>query len=283
MKISDLLAQAKNQLENSGVSSSKLDSLVLLTHALSVSKEYVIFNPDFEPEQYLEEKFLAMIKRRANREPVSHIIGKREFFGYDFLVTHDTLDPRPDSESLIELVLKKNQQKNDALKFLEIGTGTGCLTITLLLLYKNSSAIAVDISDKALQICSKNSIKNQVDDRLQLIKSDLFSDLKNQKFDFIISNPPYIPSKDIAGLQEEVRNFEPLLALDGGEDGLDFYRAIAKSSNEFLIKNGRIFLEIGFDQKDDVVKIFTQEKFTFEDFQPDLAGISRALVFKKID
>ncbi len=283
MKISDLLAQAKNQLENSGVSSSKLDSLVLLTHALSVSKEYVIFNPDFEPEQHLEERFLTMINRRAIREPVSHIIGKREFYGYDFFVTQDTLDPRPDSESLIELVLKKNPQKNDALKFLEIGTGTGCLIITLLLLYKNSSAIGVDISDKALQICNKNAIQNQVQDRLQLIKSDLFSDLKNQKFDFIISNPPYIPSKDIAGLQEEVRNFEPLLALDGGTDGLDFYRSIAKSGADFLINNGRIFLEIGFDQKDDVVKIFTQENFTFEDFQPDLAGISRALVFKKID
>ncbi len=283
MKISDLLAQAKNQLENSGVSSSKLDSLVLLTHALSVSKEYVIFNPDFEPEQHLEERFLTMINRRAIREPVSHIIGKREFYGYDFFVTQDTLDPRPDSESLIELVLKKNPQKNDALKFLEIGTGTGCLIITLLLLYKNSSAIGVDISDKALQICNKNAIQNQVQDRLQLIKSDLFSDLKNQKFDFIISNPPYIPSKDIAGLQEEVRNFEPLLALDGGTDGLDFYRSIAKSGADFLINNGRIFLEIGFDQKDDVVKIFTQENFTFEDFQPDLAGVSRALVFKKID
>ncbi len=283
MKISDLLAQAKNQLENSGVSSSKLDSLVLLTHALSVSKEYVIFNPDFEPEQHLEERFLTMINRRAIREPVSHIIGKREFYGYDFFVTQDTLDPRPDSESLIELVLRKNPQKNDALKFLEIGTGTGCLIITLLLLYKNSSAIGVDISDKALQICNKNAIQNQVQDRLQLIKSDLFSDLKNQKFDFIISNPPYIPSKDIAGLQEEVRNFEPLLALDGGTDGLDFYRSIAKSGADFLINNGRIFLEIGFDQKDDVVKIFTQENFTFEDFQPDLAGVSRALVFKKID
>lgn len=283
MKISDLLAQAKNQLENSGVSSSKLDSLVLLTHALSVSKEYVIFNPDFEPEQHLEERFLTMINRRASREPVSHIIGKREFYGYDFFVTQDTLDPRPDSESLIELVLRKNPQKNDALKFLEIGTGTGCLIITLLLLYKNSSAIGVDISDKALQICNKNAIQNQVQDRLQLIKSDLFSDLKNQKFDFIISNPPYIPSKDIAGLQEEVRNFEPLLALDGGTDGLDFYRSIAKSGADFLINNGRIFLEIGFDQKDDVVKIFTQENFTFEDFQPDLAGVSRALVFKKID
>lgn len=280
MKISDLLAQAKNQLENSGVSSSKLDSLVLLTHALSVSKEQIIFNPDLEPEQTLQEKFWQMIARRAKREPVSHIIGKREFYGHDFFVTSDVLDPRPDSESLIELVLKKFPQKNSELKILEVGTGSGCLVITLLRLYESATAYGVDISEKALAICLKNSKQNQVQNRLELVQSDLFSSLTaDKKFDLIISNPPYIPSKDVLELEAEVKNFEPHLALDGGADGLDFYRAIAKTAPNFLQKNGRIILEIGFDQKEEVVKIFESENFIFEESQADLAGISRALCF----
>lgn len=280
MKISDLLAQAKNQLENSGVGSSKLDSLVLLTHALSVSKEQIIFNPDLEPEQTLQEKFWQMIARRAKREPVSHIIGKREFYGHDFFVTSDVLDPRPDSESLIELVLKKFPQKNSELKILEVGTGSGCLVITLLRLYESSFANGVDISEKALEICRKNAGANQVQNRLELFQSDLFSSLTaDKKFDLIISNPPYIPSKDVLELEAEVKNFEPHLALDGGADGLDFYRAIAQTAPNFLQKNGRIILEIGFDQKDAVVKIFESENFIFEESQADLAGISRALCF----
>ncbi len=282
MKISDLLAQAKNQLENSGVSSSKLDSLVLLTHALSVSKEQIIFNPDLEPDQSLQEKFWSMIRRRAKREPVSHIIGKKEFYGYDFFVTSDVLDPRPDSESLIELVLKKFPQKNSKLKILEVGTGSGCLIITLLRCFNLADADGIDVSEKALEICRRNAAANQVQNRLELLQSDLFSSLAaNKKFDLIISNPPYIPSKDILELESEVKNFEPHLALDGGFDGLDFYRAIASKAPNFLQKNGRIILEIGFDQKEEVVKIFEGKNFIFEESQTDLAGISRALCFKK--
>lgn len=284
MKISDLLAQAKNQLENSGVSSSKLDSLVLLTHALCVSKEQIIFNPDLEPVQNLQDEFFALVARRAKREPISHIIGKREFYGHDFFVTANTLDPRPDSESLIELVLKKIPKRNEKLQILEIGTGTGCLIITLLLIYKSAKAHGLDISEKALEIAQKNSISNQVQDRLKLLKSDLFLQLKShKKFDLIISNPPYIESHEIEQLQEEVRNFEPHLALDGGVDGLDFYRAIAKSAPDFLKNQGRIILEIGFGQMKDVVKIFESENFIFEEFNPDLSGTVRALSFKKID
>ena len=264
MKISEALSQSRKDLDIKGVRNSKLDCLILLTHALCCSKEYIIFNPDAELNIEQQEVFLKMVKRRAAREPVSHIIGKREFFGEDFFVSCDVLDPRPDSESLIELVLENFLQKNNQLKILELGVGSGCLIITLLKAYKSALGVGIDISEKALKIAEKNAAIHQVQDRLQLLQSDLFSALNISKqvqdddigslkispfffarhsefdsgsmrsqsvenflkFDLIISNPPYIASQEIENLEPEVKTYEPLLALDGGVDGFDFYRKI---------------------------------------------------------
>ena len=151
----------------------------------------------------------------------------------------------------------------------------------MLRLYKNSTAISVDISKKALEIASQNACKHKVEDRLQLIESDLFANLKNKKFDFIISNPPYIPSKEIENLQEEVKKYEPRIALDGGLDGLDFYRRIANNSADFLNENGGVFLEIGFGQEDEITKIFQQNNFYLIAAKPDLSSVIRGLYFKK--
>lgn len=281
MKISEILAQAKDQLEKSGVSNSKLDSLILLTHALLVSKEHVIFNPDLELNQDQKKSFLSLVERRSAREPIAHIIGKREFYGRDFFVTKDALDPRPDSESLIELVLKKFPKKNQKIRILEIGSGSGCLVITLLKELPIAQAIALDLSEKALRICKKNADFQEVQDRLQLIKSDVFSALKeNEKFDLIISNPPYISSKEIEELHPEVKIYEPRMALDGGFDGLDFYRQIANQSQNFLAENAKIILEIGFGQRADVEKIFNKENYFLEEVKQDLAGVERALCFQ---
>ncbi len=282
MKISDLLAQSIIRLEKAGVSNSKLDTLVLLTHALSVSKERIIFYPDFEPDSTSEKKFLEFIERRSKREPVSHIIGCREFYGYNFNVTDATLDPRPDSETLIETVLKKIPDRTKDFKILELGTGTGCLIITLLKLYPNAHGTGIDLSTSALEICQKNANQNEVAPRLNLKNSDLFTQLTHsEKFELIISNPPYIPSNEIANLQTEVRVFEPHMALDGGADGLDFYRKIAQNAADFLQPSGDIVVEIGAGQKEDVVKIFTAQNFIFTDLATDLAGIERVLCFTK--
>jgi len=281
MKISEILAQAKDQLEKSGVSNSKLDSLILLTHALLVSKEHVIFNPDLELSQDQKKSFLSLVERRSAREPIAHIIGKREFYGRDFFVTKDVLDPRPDSESLIELVLKKFPKKNQKIRILEIGSGSGCLVITLLKELPIAQAIALDLSEKALKICKKNADFQEVQDRLQLIKSDVFSALKeNEKFDLIISNPPYISSTEIEELHPEVKIYEPRMALDGGFDGLDFYRQIANQSQNFLAQNAKIILEIGFGQRADVEKIFNKENYFLEEVRQDLACVERALCFQ---
>lgn len=303
MKISDILAQAKGQLENSGVSSSRLDSLILLSHAfflcgLPFSKEQVIFNPDLELDLNQQQSFFDLIKRRCNREPISHIIGKREFYGRDFIVNKDVLDPRPDSESLIELVLGKFPQKNQPIRILEVGSGSGCLIITLLKELSNAQAITLDISEAALDVCKKNAEFHEVSEHLQILHSDVFSAFKTKqilkqvqddksnsstKFNLIISNPPYIDSETITTLQPEVQLHEPITALDGGIDGLDFYRRIALEAESFLCENGKIILEIGFGQKEDVERIFIKNGFSLEEVKQDLAGVERALCFAKKD
>jgi release factor glutamine methyltransferase len=281
MNIAGALKKAKEELKNAGAASYELDSLVLICRALSFSKEKVIFNPEIILDEKQLEDFFALIARRKNGEPVSHLIGKREFYGNDFLVNKNVLDPRPDSESLIELVLEF-AKKDDELQLLELGVGSGCLVISLLLLFKNSTAIGVDISNLALEVAAENALKNQVAPRLNLQKSDLFSSLNaGQKFDIIISNPPYIPTHQIADLQIEVRDFEPILALDGGVDGLDFYRKIAKEAAQFLKNNGLVFLEIGINQKAEIAEIFQKNDFELIAAKDDLSGIARALCFRK--
>jgi len=282
LESSKALAQAKQilALNLEGVSNVGLDSLILLTHALSLSKEQIIFNPQRQLSEAEEKNFFDLVNRRAAREPISHLIGKREFFGEDFLVTKDVLDPRPDSETLIESVLKKFPNLAQDLKILELGVGSGCLIVTLLKAYVNATGIAVDISKKALAVAKKNSEKHQVSSRLKLLESDLFSAANRaEKFDLIISNPPYIPAADIEKLEPEVRIHEPRGALDGGADGLDFYLRIAAEAKNFLSESGKIFLEIGFGQKEKVVKIFTQQEFTLTGLSLDLPGVERVLEF----
>jgi release factor glutamine methyltransferase len=278
MKFSEALLQAKKVLDKKGVSNSRLDSLILLSHTLSFSKEQIIFNPDFELDLEKQKFFFALIDRRAAREPVSHLINNREFFGENFFVNSSVLDPRPDSESLIELVLK-NFPQEQKIKILELGVGSGCLIITLLKAFKLADAIGVDISEEALKICQKNAEFHQVLNRLNLKKSDLFSVLLEEKFDLIISNPPYISKSEIEDLELEVKLYEPRTALDGGLDGLDFYRRIAAQAKDFLQKEGKIILEIGFGQKEKIVEIFTTESFLFIESKRDLSGVERVLCF----
>jgi release factor glutamine methyltransferase len=281
LESSKALNKAREILGKKGVSNAGLDSTILLAHALLVSKDWVIFNPDFRLSEEQQKTFFDLIARRANREPVSHLVGKREFFGEDFLVSRDVLDPRPDSEILIESVLKKFPNREEKLKILELGVGSGCLIITLLTAYKNAAGKAVDISEKALEVAQQNSEKHQTNSRLKLLKSNLFSALNPQeKFDLIISNPPYIPAADIEELEPEVRIHEPRNALDGGQDGLDFYRKIAAEAKKFLEESGKIFLEIGHDQSKAVTEIFAQNSFQLTSSFLDLSGVTRVLEFK---
>lgn len=217
------------------------------------------------------KKILKIVAKRAQGEPISKIFGHASFYGLDFHVTKDVLSPRMDTERLVEEALKFCNKKT---KVLDIGTGSGAIAIAIA---KNSSCrvTAVDISDEALSIARKNAENNNV--RVDFKKSDLFSSLKKERFDIIISNPPYIPSKDVTNLDEEVRLYDPIIALDGGEDGLDFYRKIIVEAPSRLNKNGKIFLEIGIGQAKEV-KNLLQKNFKDIKIVKDYNKIERVVI-----
>jgi len=280
VKISDALNLAKNRLQKSGVASPNLDAILLMMFATLLSKEQIVFNPEKKLTQDQLDNFWQAIRRRELREPVSHIIGVREFYGNNFFVNANVLDPRPDSESLIELVLKNFSDKNKNLEILELGVGSGCLIISLLKIFLNAGAIGVDVSLRALEVCAKNSAFYGLENKLQLLESNLFENISDdKKFDLIISNTPYIERAEIANLSDEVRCYEPILALDGGVNGLDFYHKIAKQVSLFLKPKGLIFLEIGAGQRNNVERIFLQAGFFLQDVGVDLADIERVLCF----
>ncbi len=218
------------------------------------------------------------IKRRLAHEPISKIIGKKGFWKSEFITSTDVLDPRPDSETMIEAVLKYCPQKE--YQILDIGTGSGCLLFSLLDEYPASIGVGIDKSVKALAIADKNRQNRHAN----LLEKDFFKptwacDLGT--FDIIISNPPYIPSDDLLTLEPDVREYDPILALDGGKDGLEAYRAISDNITNLLNNNGFLFLEIGIHQANAVIDIFTRQGLTHLDTIRDLSGIKRIIVFQK--
>lgn len=282
MKVENALKEAIEILQKNSVASAILDARILIQHATSLSREDIVFKASqIDLLENQQKKYFDLIDQRAKKIPLTHLTNNREFFANEFYVDENVLDPRPDSEALVELVMGKFN-KLSSLNICEIGCGSGCLIISLLKHFENWLGLALDISNKALLIAEKNAKINQVLPRLNFIQSDLFKNLHpDQIFDIIISNPPYIPTNDIENLQDEVRLYEPRIALDGGLDGLDFYHKIAEQSQKFLKKNGDIFLEIGYNQHQDVKNIFENNNFKFIDFKKDLSGIIRVLQFQK--
>lgn len=282
MKVENALKEAIEILQKNSVASAILDARILIQHVTSLSREDIVFKASqIDLLENQQKKYFDLIYQRAKKIPLTHLTNNREFFANEFYVDENVLDPRPDSEALVELVMGKFN-KLSSLNICEIGCGSGCLIISLLKHFENWLGLALDISNKALLIAEKNAKINQVLPRLNFIQSDLFKNLHpDQIFDIIISNPPYIPTNDIENLQDEVRLYEPRIALDGGLDGLDFYHKIAEQSQKFLKKNGDIFLEIGYNQHQDVKNIFENNNFKFIDFKKDLSGIIRVLQFQK--
>lgn len=280
MQIKEIIEKSSKKLELAKISEPVMEAKILFAFFSGLSKEKIFLDYD---KKYTEDltKFWLLIQRRESREPISHIIGLREFYGREFTVNSDVLDPRPDTETIIDF-FKQNYRADYQFNFCEIGTGSGCISITLLLEFSNANSLSIDISEAALEKAKINRDNYALESRMKLVQSDLFNKLpNNNKFDFIISNPPYIPSKDIEKLEPEVRLFEPRLALDGGLSGLDFYQKIAKFSADYLKENGEIILEIGKGQEDDISKIFKKNSYKLKQQQKDLNDIIRILVFKK--
>ena len=220
-----------------------------------------------------DEQLNSFISRRLAGEPVAKIISKKGFWKDEFIVSKDVLDPRPDSETLIEAVLEKFPDKTKALRILDLGTGSGCLLISLLGEYKNATGIGIDISEKALAIANKNKGNKKAEFMQRDMRQDL-SDLG--QFDIMIANPPYIPTAEIQTLEQDVKDYDPLLALDGGTDGLDFYHALTK---QHLAPT--LFIEIGKDQEPQIIPLFEAAGWHFVQSWKDLSGITRILYFQK--
>lgn len=279
MRLLELYKDSTKKLEQEGILTSKLDVKILLSYLLNIdSKELIMYF-----NQHIDRKFInnfeQLLKRRLNREPIANIVNKKSFWSYDFFVNKNVLTPRSDSEILVEAVLSNYNNMNENLNILDLGTGSGCLILSLLKMYKNATGLAVDISDKALQVAKQNA-KNLKVENIQFLKNN-WNDNIEEKFDIIISNPPYIPTKEIKELEPEVNKFNPLLALDGGEDGLNCYRYLANSLDKNLKENTKIFLEIGKNQEKDIEKIFNENGYKLLKMYKDLAEINRILCFKK--
>lgn len=279
MRLLELYKDSTKKLEQEGILTSKLDVKILLSFLLDIdSKELIMYF-----NQHIDRKFInnfeQLLKRRLNREPIANIVNKKSFWSYDFFVNENVLTPRSDSEILVEAVLSNYNNMNENLNILDLGTGSGCLILSLLKMYKNATGLAIDISDKALQVAKQNA-KNLKVENIQFLKNN-WNDNIEEKFDIIISNPPYIPTKEIKELEPEVNKFNPLLALDGGEDGLNCYRYLAKSLDKNLKENTKIFLEIGKNQEKDIEKIFNENGYKLLKIYKDLAEINRILCFKK--
>lgn len=274
-----LLKEAREQLEKAGIATAALDARLLVCEALGVSQEHLLREPD---QTVAGEKFTqlsAMVARRTRCEPMAYILGTREFWGRAFMVTPATLIPRPDTEIMIEAVLA-HYDSTEAFRFLDAGTGSGCIAVTVAAEYPQASGIAVDVSQEALDIAHSNARAHGVEDRCAMVHSHWDEALPHdQTFDLILSNPPYIAESEREHLMSDVRDYEPSQALFATGNGLDAYRAIASFSLRRLNAGGMVMLEAGMGQAEAIKEIFANEGLVWRRSHADLQAIERVLVF----
>jgi len=272
--IAETLKNATEILQSSGIAEPRREANSLLAFALRKDKTFLIAHPEYELTADEKTDFQSFLERRAKREPFQYITGKQEFYGLDFIVTPDVLIPRPETEMIVENALEILKLRKGA-RFCEIGAGSGCISVSILHNVRTASAIGLDVSEKALEIAKKNAEKHRVSERLDLKISDVFSGLTDEKFDLIVSNPPYIPRRDIENLQAEVRDFEPLNALTDGGAGLSIIEKIITGAPKFLKPRGFLLMEIGFGQAEDVKQMFDAKIRQAVEILPDLQRIGR--------
>jgi release factor glutamine methyltransferase len=265
--------------ELSSSATPKLDVELILCKVLDVDRLYLHINLDEDITKEQETEFYCLLNQRKEGRPIAYILGHREFMGLDFFVKEGVLIPRPDTEILIEEVINLSKSIKSPL-IVDIGTGSGAISVSLAKYIKDAKVYSLDISDTALEVGKINAKNNNVEDRITFLKSDLFSSVENlnSKFDIVVSNPPYIKKDDIYNLDKDVKDYEPILALDGGEDGLNFYRRITKDSLMFLKENGVLAYEVGHDQAEDVKEIMIENNFKNIKIVRDLAGIQRVVI-----
>lgn len=277
MNIQENLYYATNKLHQAKINTAELEARILLQHATSKSLEYLLARPEQELIPQEQEAFEQLLTRRLSLEPIAYITNSKEFYGYDFIVNDKVLIPRSDTELLIDVILQETD--NDAsIEVLELGTGSGCIAVSLLLEMPNIRLTASDISDDAIMVARQNAMNHNVLERAKIINSDWFRTLEKQQFDIIVSNPPYIALDDTPNIAPETLKHEPHLALFAEDNGLAGYHSIAKEARHFLKPNGKLFLEIGFNQANDVTKIFNDSGYVIKRVYKDLAGHDRVIL-----
>ena len=274
-----LFAKAFDLLKSSGIENVEYDIKAILTDTfgLDLNKFILDMDNEFESDKDLEAKYLSRIEKRKKHIPLQYIINKQNFYGLDFYVDESVLIPRYDTENIVDRIVK-DCKENKCLSVLDLCTGSGCIAVSL----KKSGferVYAADISDKALAVAKYNAKLNDAD--IIFLQGDLYENFpKEIRFDIIVSNPPYISTDEIARLEKQVKDFEPKLALDGGRDGLDFYKKIINLSKDFINKSGRLYLEIGYNQSKDVVDLAKKEGYDNIVIIKDLSGRDRGISMK---
>ncbi|MBI3672396.1 MAG: peptide chain release factor N(5)-glutamine methyltransferase [Rhizobiales bacterium] len=275
--VAGLIATARRRFEACGMTSAALDARLLLQHAAGLDHAAVIAEPQRQVTGAAANRFRGLVERRRKGEPVSRIVGEREFYGRSFAVTPAVLDPRPDTETLIDEVL--GLKLDEGTRILDLGTGSGAIITTLLVELPTATGVATDISGNALAVARENAARLAgVGDFLRFVQSNWF-DAVVGLFELIVSNPPYIPAGEIAGLAPDVRDFDPRLALDGGSDGLEAYRRIADGALAHLAAGGHVVVETGAGQAQAVEAVFAAHGFKLKGSRRDLAGHARCLSF----
>lgn len=277
MKIMEAIKKGMIELKNSNIEFPKLKARLLMQYVLDKPRQYIIVNDMEEIKSKDEKLYFSMIKKIRQGIPLEHITHQKEFMKLNFFVNENVLIPRQDTEILVEEVIKIANNKK-AKKILDLCTGSGAIAVSLAKYIPDSQITAIDISNEALKIAKKNAISNNVEEQITFINSDMFENLNEEKFDIIVSNPPYVKTNTINELEVQVKK-EPYIALDGGNDGLDFYRKIIKNAYQFLKYNGYLCLEIGFDQKIDVIELIeNEEKYENTYYKKDLYDNDRIII-----
>lgn len=286
IQLKELLPVGENRLRNAGIADAKIDAELLLMHVLHYDKRKMFMNWSRPLEEDECMDYFDLLDKRAEGQPPQYIIGSQEFMGIEFAVDNRVLIPRQDTETLVEKVLEYSTDKRKPLKVLDLCTGSGAIAVSLVVKNPSIKMTATDISEEALDVATSNAANAQVLKKIDFALSDLFDGFKSgfnrPKFDIIVSNPPYIKSSVLPTLQREIFEHEPMLALDGGVDGLDLYRRIINDAPKYMKKDGALFLEIGYDQAESIKEIVHSSGLYLEDIEviKDLAGQDRVMCIK---
>jgi release factor glutamine methyltransferase len=278
-QIFELINSGSLQLKDNNITSHILDSEILLAKTLNKKREEILINLDKEVSKKKIQYFKKLILRRSLSEPIAYILKEKEFWSKNYYVDKNTLIPRPETELMVEKII--SYFKNKKINIIDIGTGTGCILLSILSELKSSKGVGVDICQNAIKIAIKNSFKHNLSHKVKFYKKS-FTEIYNSKFDLVVSNPPYIRKNELKNLKEDIKTFEPKLALDGGNDGLDVIKKVIYKSNEILKRKGMLALEIGNEQHKKVSIILKQNKFRIKFLVKDYKDNIRSIISIKV-